>query len=69
MRRSKPATGHVQPSVLHTGSDAKYLMSFANGAVCIRQGHKFFMIALKDVDAAEHFVREIRGLLPAGAPA
>jgi hypothetical protein len=42
---------------------------FANGIICIQQGYKFFMIALKDVDAAERIVREIRGLLPAGAPA
>jgi len=42
---------------------------FANGVICIQQGYKFFMIALKDVEAAERIVREIRGLLPAGAPA
>jgi hypothetical protein len=34
-----------------------------------QQGYRFFMIALKDVEAAERIVREIRGLLPAGAPA
>ncbi|MFN2415358.1 MAG: hypothetical protein ABR603_09475 [Pyrinomonadaceae bacterium] len=42
---------------------------FANGVICFQQGYKFFMIALKDVEAAERIVREIRGLLPAGAPA
>ena len=42
---------------------------FGNGVICIQQGYKFFMIALKDVEAAERIVREIRGLLPAGAPA
>lgn len=42
---------------------------FANGVICIQQGYKFFMIALKDVEAAERIVREIRGLLPAGATA
>ncbi|HEX8337317.1 MAG TPA: hypothetical protein VF621_11350 [Pyrinomonadaceae bacterium] len=47
--------------------DAVWL--FGNGVICIQQGYKFFMIALKDVEAAERIVREIRGLLPAGAPA
>ena len=42
---------------------------FGNGVVCFQQGYKFFMFALKDVEAAERIVREIRGLLPAGAPA
>jgi len=42
---------------------------FSNGVICIQQGYKFFMIALKDVEAAERIVREIRGLLPTGAPA
>ncbi|HJQ35236.1 MAG TPA: hypothetical protein VJ866_24000 [Pyrinomonadaceae bacterium] len=42
---------------------------FANGVVCIQQGYKFFMIALKDVEAAERIVREIKGLLPAAATA
>jgi hypothetical protein len=42
---------------------------FANGVICIQQGYKFFMIALKDVEAAERIVREIKGMLPAPAPA
>ena len=42
---------------------------FGNGVICFQQGYKFFMVALKDVEAAERIVREIRGLLPAGAPA
>ena len=42
---------------------------FANGVICIQQGYKFFMIALKDVEAAERIFREIRGLLPAAATA
>ena len=42
---------------------------FANGVICIQQGYKFFMIALKDVEAAERIVREIKGMLPAAAPA
>src|SRR5918912_3272787 len=42
---------------------------FANGVICIQQGYKFFMIALKDVEAAERIVREIKGLLPAAATA
>ncbi|HEX8561138.1 MAG TPA: hypothetical protein VF668_23800 [Pyrinomonadaceae bacterium] len=42
---------------------------FANGVVCIQQGYRFFMIALKDVEDVNRIVREIKGLLPAGAPA
>ena len=42
---------------------------FANGVICFQQGYKFFMVALKDVEAAERIVREIRGLLPAAATA
>jgi hypothetical protein len=42
---------------------------FANGVICFHQGYRFFMIALTDVPAAERIVREIRGLLAAGAPA
>jgi hypothetical protein len=42
---------------------------FANGVLCIQQGYKFFMIALKDVEAAERIVREMRGLLPSAATA
>ena len=42
---------------------------FANGVICFQQGYKFFMIALKDVEAAERIVREIRGFLPAAATA
>ncbi|HWS88135.1 MAG TPA: hypothetical protein VN282_14290 [Pyrinomonadaceae bacterium] len=42
---------------------------FGNGVICIQQGYKFFMIALKDVEAAERIVREIRGFLPAAATA
>ena len=44
-------------------------MGLFDGVVCFQQGYRFFMIALKDVEAAERIVREIRGLLPAGAPA
>ncbi|MBV8858177.1 MAG: hypothetical protein JOZ02_14700 [Acidobacteria bacterium] len=40
---------------------------FGNGVICIQQGYKFFMIALKDVEAAERIVREIKGMLPAAA--
>jgi hypothetical protein len=47
--------------------DAVWL--FGNGVICIQQGYKFFMIALKDVEAAERIVREIRGFLPAPATA
>ena len=47
--------------------DAVWL--FGNGVICIQQGYKFFMIALKDVEAAERIVREIRGFLPAAATA
>lgn len=47
--------------------DAVWL--FGNGVICIQQGYKFFMIALKDVEAAERIVREIRGLLPSAATA
>lgn len=42
---------------------------FANGVVCFHQGYRFFMIALKDVDDVSRIVREIKGLLPAGATA
>jgi hypothetical protein len=42
---------------------------FSNGVICFQQGYKFFMIALKDVEDAQRIVREIKGLLPAGAPA
>ena len=42
---------------------------FSNGIICFQQGYKFFMIALNDVEDAQRIVREIRGLLPAGAPA
>ena len=42
---------------------------FANGVICFQQGYRFFMIALKDVEDVNRIVREIRGLLPAGAPA
>jgi hypothetical protein len=47
--------------------DAVWL--FGNGVICFQQGYKFFMIALKDQEDAQRIVREIRGLLPAGAPA
>jgi hypothetical protein len=42
---------------------------FANGVICFQQGYRFFMIALKDVDDVNRIVREIKGLLPAVAPA
>ena len=42
---------------------------FANGVVCFHQGYKFFMIALKDQEDVNRIVREIKGLLPAGATA
>ncbi|HST54061.1 MAG TPA: hypothetical protein VLJ61_18790 [Pyrinomonadaceae bacterium] len=42
---------------------------FANGVVCIQQGYKFFMIALRDQEDAQRIVREIKGLLPSAATA
>lgn len=42
---------------------------FANGVVCIQQGYKFFMIALKDQEDAARIVRELKGLLPAASGA
>jgi hypothetical protein len=42
---------------------------FANGVICLQQGYKFFMIALRDQHEAERIVRELRGLLPAAATA
>jgi len=42
---------------------------FGNGVICFQQGYKFFMIALRDQEDAQRIVREIKGLLPAGAPA
>ena len=42
---------------------------FANGVICIQQGYKFFMIALKDQEDAQRIVREIKGLLPSAATA
>jgi hypothetical protein len=47
--------------------DAVWL--FSNGVICFQQGYKFFMIALEDQQDVERIVREIKGLLPAGAPA
>ena len=47
--------------------DAVWL--FGNGVICIQQGYKFFMIALEDQEDAQRIVREIKGLLPAGATA
>jgi len=40
---------------------------FANGVICFHQGYKFFMIALADQEEVNRVVREIKGLLPAGA--
>jgi len=40
---------------------------FANGVICIQQGYKFFMIALKDQQDAQRIVRELKGLLPAAS--
>src|SRR5947209_2053743 len=42
---------------------------FANGVICIQQGYKFFMIALRDQEDAARIVRELKGLLPAAAGA
>lgn len=42
---------------------------FANGIVCFQQGYKFFMIAFQDQQDVQRIVREMRGLLPAGATA
>jgi hypothetical protein len=42
---------------------------FANGVMCFHQGYKFFMIALADQQEVARVVREIKGLLPAGAAA
>ncbi len=42
---------------------------FANGVICIQQGYKFFMIALRDQEDAQRIVREIKGLLPSAATA
>jgi hypothetical protein len=42
---------------------------FSNGVICLQQGYKFFMIALKDQTEAERIVRELKGLLPAAATA
>lgn len=42
---------------------------FANGVLCFYQGYKFFMIALAGQEDVARVVREIRGLLPAGAAA
>ena len=42
---------------------------FANGVICLQQGYKFFMIALRDQEDAARIVRELKGLLPAAATA
>jgi hypothetical protein len=42
---------------------------FANGVLCFHQGYKFFMMALADQQEVQRVVREIKGLLPAGAAA
>jgi hypothetical protein len=42
---------------------------FGNGVICLQQGYKFFMIALRDQREAERIVRELKGLLPAAATA
>ncbi len=42
---------------------------FANGVLCFHQGYKFFMIALADEKEVARFVKEIKGLLPAGEAA
>src|SRR2546423_1543772 len=42
---------------------------FANGVICMQQGYKFFMIALRDQEDAQRIVREIKGLLPSAATA
>jgi hypothetical protein len=40
---------------------------FANGVICFHQGYKFFMIALANQEEVARVVKEIKGLLPAGA--
>ena len=45
------------------------LWLFSNGVICMQQGYKFFMIALRDQEDAQRIVREIRGLLPSAATA
>jgi hypothetical protein len=42
---------------------------FSNGVLCFHQGYKFFMMALAGQEEVARFVREIRGLLPAGEAA
>ena len=42
---------------------------FSNGVLCMQQGYKFFMIALRDQEDAQRIVREIRGLLPSAVGA
>ena len=42
---------------------------FANGVICIQQGYKFFMVALRDQEDAQRIVREIKRLLPSAATA
>ncbi|MDX6694216.1 MAG: methyl-accepting chemotaxis protein [Blastocatellia bacterium] len=42
---------------------------FANGVLCFHQGYKFFMMAVADQQEVQRVVREIKGLLPAGAAA
>src|SRR2546423_1187964 len=42
---------------------------FSNGVICLQQGYKFFMIALKDQSDAQRIVRELKGLLPAAVSA
>src|SRR5437763_1515263 len=45
------------------------LWLFSNGVICMQQGYKFFMIALRDQEDAQRIVREIRGLLPSAVGA
>jgi len=66
----------LQPGAI-TGAPISWLLGgnpfldgvwlFANGVICFHQGYKFFMIALADQDEVARVVREIKGLLPAGA--
>jgi len=44
-------------------------IELTNGVVCIQQGYKFFMIALRDQEDVHRIVRAIKGLLPSAATA
>jgi hypothetical protein len=61
------ATGFPISLILGANPLLNGIWFFANGVVCINEGYKFFMIALADQEEVERVVREIKGLLPAGA--